>query len=120
VYDEIHLLHQPIGDKGDAARHVSTTLQNRNDILNFLRFHKLEPRFVPKPVDDGDNAALKQLCDAVSDWITAQAAPVAVGQIQDLFSGNLKPQSISPEQKKVEEKFQADNFDLINWFIITN
>ncbi|KAA6333016.1 RNA polymerase-associated protein RapA, partial [termite gut metagenome] len=40
--------------------------------------------------------------------------------IQDLFKGILKPQYISPEQKKVEEKFKADNFDLINWFVISN
>jgi hypothetical protein len=63
---------------------------------------------------------LKQLCAAVSDWITAQAAPVAISQIRDLFAGVLKPQNISPEQKKTEEKFKADNFDLINWFVISN
>ncbi|GHS85747.1 hypothetical protein FACS1894201_05830 [Bacteroidia bacterium] len=120
IYDEIHLLHQPIEDSGDGARSVSTmTLQNRNDILNFLRFHKLETRFVPKSIDNGDADDLKRLCDALSNWITAQAVPVAVGQIQDIFTGNLNPQNISPEHKKLEEKFQADNFDLITWFVVT-
>ncbi len=30
------------------------------------------------------------------------------------------PKKISPEQKKLEEKFKAENFDLINWFVISN
>ncbi|GHT31684.1 hypothetical protein AGMMS49574_13840 [Bacteroidia bacterium] len=75
---------------------------------------------MPKTIDNGDPEALQQLAKAVEEWITERATPVAVSQIQDLFSGNLKPQYISPEQKKVEEKFQADNFDLINWFVISS
>ncbi|GHU81860.1 helicase [Bacteroidia bacterium] len=117
VYPEIYLLHQTY-DK-DGARPVST-LQNRQEILNLLRFHKENERFVPKAIDNGDPEALQQLVKAVEEWITERATPVAVSQIQDLFAGVLKPQSISPEQKKVEEKFQADNFDLINWFVISN
>jgi hypothetical protein len=114
VYPEIYLLHQC----RDAACHVST-LQNRQDILNLLRFHKENERFVPKAIDNGDPTELQRLANAVEKWITAQAAPVAVSQIQDLFSGILKPQDISPEQKKTEEKFKSGNFDLINWFVIS-
>lgn len=116
VYPEIHLLHQ----KYDGGNVKTTLLQNRQEILNLLRFHKEEKRFVPKSIDNGDPIELKRLAKALEEWITAQAAPIAVGQIQDLFKGILKPQYISPEQKKVEEKFKADNFDLINWFVISN
>ncbi|KAA6325997.1 RNA polymerase-associated protein RapA [termite gut metagenome] len=75
---------------------------------------------MPKSIDNGDPIELKRLAKALEEWITAQAAPIAVGQIQDLFKGILKPQYIFPEQKKVEEKFKVDNFDLINWFVISN
>ena len=41
-------------------------------------------------------------------------------QIQDLFIGDATPKKISPEQKKREDKFKGENFDLINWFVISN
>ncbi|MDR1983607.1 MAG: DEAD/DEAH box helicase, partial [Prevotellaceae bacterium] len=84
VYNEIHLLHQPIGVGRNEQLSVST-LQNRNDILNFLRFHKLDTRFVPKSIDDGEPEALQRLAKAIEEWITERATPVAVSQIQDLF-----------------------------------
>jgi hypothetical protein len=116
VYPEIHLLHQPIDS--DAASHASI-LQNRQEILNLLRFHKEENRYVPKSIDKGSPAELKKLSDTLGNWIKAQAAPVAISEIQNLFSGKLNMQSLSPEHKKTEEKFQADNFDLITWFVIS-
>ncbi|OAV72941.1 Hef nuclease [Bacteroidales bacterium Barb6] len=116
AYPEIHLLHQRY-DEGNVK---TTLLQNRQEILNLLRLHKEEERFVPKAIDNGDPVELQRLAKAVEEWITAQAAPAAVSQIQDLFTGSLKPQYIFPEQKKTEEKFQAGNFDLINWFVISN
>ncbi|RME14278.1 MAG: helicase, partial [Bacteroidetes bacterium] len=116
VYQEIHLLHQPI-DGGNADNLV---LKNNQEILTFLRHHKLEDRYVPKNIDDGDKTALNKLAQALSDWIKAQVTPVAVNQIQELFRGDITPKTISPEQKKLEEKFKAENFDLINWFVISN
>jgi len=120
IYKEIHLLHQPVS--GD--RQANTIVLNNNqEILTLLRNHKLENRFVPQNIETGDKEVLSQLSDAINQWITSQATPVAVNQIQDLFSGNATPQSptwIAPGQKKLEEKFKKENFDLINWFIISN
>ncbi len=116
VYQEIYLLHQPI-DGGNADNLV---LKNNQEILTFLRHHKLEDRYVPKNIDDGDKTALNKLAQAISDWIKAQVTPIAVNQIQELFKGDIIPKTISPEQKKLEEKFKAENFDLINWFVISN
>jgi superfamily II DNA or RNA helicase len=116
VYDEIHLLHQNIED-GKSGKLV---LSNNQEILTLLRNHKLEPRYVPKNIDKGDKATLNKLADAISNWIKSQATPVALNQIQDLFTGDVTPNKISPEQKKIEEKFKAENFDLINWFVISN
>jgi len=94
-------------------------LQNRQDILNLLRHHKDEIRYVPKEIDNCDPEVIRQLAKALETWITSQANPVAVNQIQDLFSGNLSPAAISANQPKTEEKFCAGNFDLINWFVIS-
>jgi len=116
VYDEIHLLHQNIED----GKSNKLVLSNNQEILTLLRNHKLEARYVPKTIDKGDKVVLDKLADAVGTWVKAQATPVAVHQIQDLFTGDVTPKKISPEQKKLEEKFKAENFDLINWFVISN
>ncbi len=120
IYKEIHLLHQPV-----AGHRQSNTivLHNNQEILTLLRNHKLENRFVPQTIETGDKQILSKLSDAINHWIASQAMPVAINQIQDLFSGNATPQSptwISTGQKKLEEKFKKENFDLINWFIISN
>jgi hypothetical protein len=116
VYDEIHLLHQNIED-GKSGKLV---LNNNQEILTLLRNHKLEVRYVPNSIDKGDQAVLDKLAVAVGTWVKSQTTPVAVNQIQDLFTGDVTPKKISAEQKKFEDKFKSENFDLINWFIISN
>lgn len=117
VYDEILLLHQPIVEGKRAATLV---LNNNQEILSLLRYHKMESRFVPDNIDKGDPEILKNLSQTINSWVQKQATPIAINEIQDLFSGNTNPQKISSEQKKLEEKFRSENFDLINWFIISN
>ncbi|MCB0537536.1 MAG: helicase, partial [Bacteroidetes bacterium] len=116
VYDEIHLLHQSIED-GKSGKLI---LNNNQEILTLLRNHKLEARYVPATIDKGDQAVLDKLAAAVGSWVKSQTIPVAVNQIQDLFTGDVTPKKISPEQKKLEDKFKSENFDLINWFVISN
>lgn len=116
VYDEIHLLHQNIAD-GITTKQV---FNNNQEILTLLRNHKLENRFVPKNIEAGEQAVLDKLSTAIANWVKAQATPIAVDMIQDLFSGDLTPKKISPEQKKLEDKFKSENFDLINWFVISS
>jgi ERCC4-related helicase len=115
-YTEIYLLHKAYN--GTKANTI--LLNNNQEILALLRHHKLEDRFVPKDVEDGDKAVLGKFSKLIGEWIKMQATPTAVNQIQNLFSGHILPQTISPEQKKLEEKFNANNFDLINWFVISN
>lgn len=116
VYNEIYLLHQNI-ESGESAKYI---LNNDQEILSLLRNHKLEKRYVPKNIDKGDKSELDKLSGAFSRWVKSQAKPVAVNQIQDLFTGDAIPAKISFEQKKSEEKFVPENFDLINWFVISN
>ena len=40
--------------------------------------------------------------------------------IKSKFCFELIFEFLSPEQKKLEDKFKSENFDLINWFIISN
>jgi hypothetical protein len=80
----------------------------------------MEHRFVPQNIEKGDKEILGKLATSMRDWVKAQATPIAVNQIQGLFTGETAPQKISPEQKKLEDKFKSENFDLINWFIISN
>lgn len=115
VYKEILLLHKSFNQKPKGV-----ILTNNQEILALLRHHKQEIRYVPKEIEYTDNEVIKQLSQAISDWVKAQAAPTAVNQIQDLFSGDLSGRKISAEQKKLEDKFKPGNFDLINWFVISN
>ena len=61
-----------------------------------------------------------RLEDVYKRQVKSQAMPVAVNQIQNMFTGDITPKKISPEQKKLEDKFKPENFDLINWFVISN
>jgi len=85
-----------------------------------LRLHKFENRYVPKDIENGDKEVLNKLASEINSWIKAQAKPEAINQINDLFSGNMSPKYISSNQKKIEEKFKSENFDIINWFVISN
>ena len=115
VYQEIYLLHQNYREE----THNMILLQNRQEILSFLRSYKDEKRYVPKEIDDGDADVIDKLAKAIEIWLTAQANPEAKNQIQSLFSGDLDPKVVSSNQPKVEEKFRGKNFDLINWFVIS-
>jgi hypothetical protein len=119
VYNEIHLLHQPYGNFNKKAG-VSVILNNNQEILTLLRNHKLSVRYVPKSIEMGNTEVLANLANSVASWVKEQAPTVAITQIQDLFSGQITPQKLSPEQKKLEEKYKEQNFDLINWFVISN
>jgi ERCC4-related helicase len=114
VYPEIHILHQTRD-----GNPTTMILQNRQEILNLLRFHKEANRYVPDEIEKSNSEELKKLSNAIADWLRAQAAPTAIYEIQNLFSGNINMPTISPEQQKLEEKFKAENFDLITWFVIT-
>jgi hypothetical protein len=42
----------------------------------------------------------------------------AIDEIQGIFADGV-PKKRSPEEKKLEDKFKLDNFDLITWFVIS-
>lgn len=115
VYHEIHLLHQNIDDNASSA----LVLSNNQEILKLLRDHKTEDRYVPQKIEKGNKEEIDKLAGAIRKWLESQATPTAVSQIHDFLKGNVNSNNLSTEQNKVEEKFRAENFDLINWFVIS-
>jgi superfamily II DNA or RNA helicase len=116
VYNEIYLLHQNLED-GKIGKLV---LNNYQEILTLLRHHKDVERFVPIAIDKGEKAVLDKLATAVGGWAEAQTKPVAIDEIQDLFAGTPSSKENLIGSRKVEDKFRSENFDLINWFIVSN
>ncbi|PSJ71970.1 helicase [Sphingobacteriales bacterium UPWRP_1] len=117
VYDEVFLLHQPMADDNKTQQPV--TLHNNHDILDFLRLHKHVPRYVPPLIEQADPQTIQQLTNAFQQWLKQQIGEIATNTVKDLFSGAAKPNTSSPEQQKLEDKFQLQNFDLITWFFIS-
>lgn len=118
TYSEIILFQQA---SAFSERQVNPkVLQNSREILTMIRNHKNQPRYVPSAVDRGDEAVIKALSDSIRKWTVDQVPIVAGNQIQDLFSGQLEPQKLTGSDKKLEEKYRLENFDLINWFVISN
>jgi len=116
TYQELHLLFEPMLSGTNMENRV--VLKNNHDILGFLRANKNEARYVPKAIENGEAGILETLSTAINQWITAQVPHVAMQQLNDLFKGTIAPQKLHSD-KKVEEKYQSENFDLINWFIIS-
>ena len=109
-------------------------LLNQKEVLDALRYHKDKPRFVPNAVDNGEEAVIKEWVAAMRSWLTNQA--VAMEEQEDgsskkvmgteakdvlakLKRGSKDAIKRIKENKKVDEKYQLDNFDLIAWFLIT-
>jgi len=115
VYQEIYLIHQTT----DGKQNQSILCHNHHEILNLIRNHRKENRYVPKEIEEADPTTIQKLTQVIHQWIQAQAQPVAAQEIQNLFEGNANPQKIKSDQF-VEEKFNPENFDLIAWFILTN
>lgn len=109
-YNEFHLLYSHA--KG------FTTYNNNQEILGILRKHKNNIRAVPDDVENGEKNALQGLGDKITKWIEGQVPLKAIDEIQGIFSDGL-PKKRSSEEKKLEDKFKPDNFDLITWFVIS-
>jgi hypothetical protein len=107
-------------DKNGIAKRIALEVKDGMYVNLGIGIPTLVANYVPNNIDKGDQAVLDKLAAAVGTWVKSQTTPVAVNQIQDLFTGDVTPKKISPEQKKLEDKFKSENFDLINWFIISN
>ncbi|GBD96563.1 ATP-dependent RNA helicase DbpA [bacterium BMS3Abin06] len=110
TYNEYHLLYS--NNKG------FSTYNNNQEILGILRKHKNKIRFVPDDVENGDKEALQWLSDKIKAWIEGQVPKKAIDEIQGIFTDGV-PRKKSSEEKRLEDKFQPDNFDLVTWFVVS-
>jgi len=110
-YDEIHLLY--------SSPEGTDLFKNNYEILNILRKHKKEKRYVPDAIEKGDKTEIEKLSNLIKVWIKSQVPNKAVEEILNLFNDGV-PKITSKEDKLLEEKFRHENFDLINWFVVSD
>lgn len=110
-YDEFHLLY--------SSSEGTNLFVNNYEILNILRKHKKEKRYVPAPIEKGDKSEIEKLSNLIKNWIKAQVPNKAVEEILDIFNEGVSKKS-SKEDKLLEEKFKPENFDLITWFVVSD
>lgn len=109
-------------------------LLNQKEVLDALTHHKEKPRFVPNAIDKGDENAIQDLVETMQSWLNNQAVSIeeqedgstkkvmgkeAKDVLAKLRRGNKGALERIKENKKVNEKYQMDNFDLITWFLVT-
>ena len=108
-------------------------LLNQKEVLDALTVHKDKARHVHPSIDRGEPAAIAPLIDAIKNWLAGQA--VEEEQLEDgttkarmgseakdilakLKSGDAGAVRKVKQNITMGDKYQADNFDLITWFLV--
>lgn len=112
AYDEVYLCHL----SADGLALHQARLRNHQEILAYLRLHKRDKRFVPQPIDNGEQEPLHAIASALLNWLGEQARASGEKTIINLLSGDNPVPATTPRS---EEKFKPENFDLIHWFYIS-
>jgi hypothetical protein len=109
-------------------------LQNQKEVLDFLAEHKEVPRFVDKAIDRGDETALKSLHDMIQAWVESlstkkvedsegnteeKAGAKTIDLLNKLKVGQKEAVEKAKSEQTTEQEFDATNYDLIVWFIVT-
>jgi hypothetical protein len=88
---------------------------NQMDILQFLRANNASERFVPKLIEDCEETEIAKLTKSLQTWIINQIPQITIKETKNLFAGKLPTDDIH-----IEDKFVADDWNLICWEVITN
>lgn len=109
-------------------------LLNQKEVLQALAKHKDEDRKVPKPIDNGEAAAIKQLTNAIEVWLKSQAVEeevaedgtvkqkmgaASLGMLNKLKTGSKTAINTLKTEGNINAKFTKENFDLIAWFVVS-
>jgi len=89
---------------------------NQNEILQFLQSNKDISRYVPQSIENCDELEIKKYSLALENWFVSQVPQMTRDATKDLFSGKLPPRNL---QECVEERYKADNWDLICWEVVS-
>lgn len=116
-YSEIYLMCQPVSTNEAATFHEL----NRAEVLELLRLHKKEKRFVPDWIDENhDETKIQRLSAILQEWMKQKAPKQAIVNIKNLLGAkNLKEQKKAVPDETTENHFQLDKFDLITWEYVT-
>lgn len=76
-------------------------------LLQWLRLHKNQPRIVPLGIDAGETDAIMPYHDRLSAWMDFMVDSKATNGMLNDFD------------ELSEDKFQANNFDLVCWMVIS-
>ncbi len=124
-YKEFDLIY--IDEKGN------NVLMNQKEILEGLTENKDKVRYVPDNIDKGNPEELKKLSKAIDSWMQNQAIEQKelddgtkekrMGKetkdiLQKLKTGDKEAVERVKENMKVSDKYKANNFDLIAWYVI--
>lgn len=114
-YKEMHVLFVPTHPEKATSAQIDHYLNaNQYEILSLLREHKLEDRFVPEDVQKGRKETVDRILKSFESWFTSNKPKIAVTNYLAALQGKTM------EETKTEDKWKPENFDLINWFVVTN
>lgn len=109
-------------------------LANQKEVLDAITFHKDFERFVPEEIEKGFEKDIATYVKALKNYLQSQAVDIQIDEqgnevktmgkeAKDVLAKLRKGDKIAlkrlKENKKVEDKYQMDQFDLITWFIIS-
>lgn len=115
-------------------RSGSPVLLNQKEVLDALTLHKDEARFIPYEIDHGEVNVIQELSDSIHSWLKSQAfeeekledgttkktmGAEAKDLLTKLKTGDKDAIKRISQDVKVSDKYQADNFDLITWFLVS-
>ena len=110
-YSELSLIFAD----GNRLPKYETNLQ----ILNILKNHKKEKRYVPINIDSNDSDELTKIKNAVSKWFDWKNGKAAIDLVEDIFENGITDKN-KQKSVKIEDIYKQENFDLVTWFIISN
>lgn len=112
-YREIYLMMQPVN--GNAVYREL----NRAEILDFLRNNKTAPRHVPQWIECGEADKLTRLSAIMRNWLQNQVPKQATKAALTLLNSSKLTKREKTTDGLLDDKFRAENFDLIVWEYIT-
>jgi len=109
-------------------------LLNQKEVLDALADHKDKDRYIYHRVEKGEENAIQSLVDAIKNWLNSQAVEEEKQEdgstkqmmgmegkdiLAKLKSGDASALKKIKQNEKVSDKYKADNFDLITWFLVS-
>jgi len=109
-------------------------LTNQKEILDAITFYKDYVRDVPEGVEKGVPEEIATYVHAMKNYLQAQAVNLEINEqgelektagketidiLQQMQKGNRNALNKAKQNKKIEDKYQLDQVDLITWFVIS-